>query len=78
MQAITAATGENAKLLHVLDRGTIAVGKRADLLVLDADPLIDIRNTQRIFAVYHDGRVLGICRVDEGNGRLRFRIKKDR
>ena len=56
MQAITAATGENAKLLHSPDRGTIAVGKRADLLVLDADPLADIRNTRKIFAVYHDGR----------------------
>jgi len=55
MQAITAATGENAKLLHASDRGTIAVGKRADLLVLDADPLVDISNTQKIFAVYHDG-----------------------
>jgi imidazolonepropionase-like amidohydrolase len=56
MQAITAATGENAKLLHSPDRGTIGVGKRADLLVLDADPLVDIRNTQKIFAVYHEGR----------------------
>jgi imidazolonepropionase-like amidohydrolase len=56
MQAITAATGENAKLLHAADRGTIAAGKRADLLVLDADPLADIRNTRKIFAVYHDGR----------------------
>jgi imidazolonepropionase-like amidohydrolase len=56
IQAITAATGENAKLLHAADRGTIAAGKRADLLVLDADPLVDIRNTQRIFAVYHEGR----------------------
>jgi imidazolonepropionase-like amidohydrolase len=55
MQAITAATGENAKLLRATDRGTIAVGKRADLLVLDADPLVDIGNTQRIFAVYHGG-----------------------
>jgi imidazolonepropionase-like amidohydrolase len=56
MQAIRAATGENAKLLHAADRGTIAAGKRADLLVLDADPLADIRNTRKIFAVYHDGR----------------------
>jgi imidazolonepropionase-like amidohydrolase len=56
MQAITAATGENAKLLRVADRGTIAAGKRADLLVLDADPLVDIRNTRRIVAVYHEGR----------------------
>jgi len=55
LQAITAATGENAKLLHAGDRGTIAAGKHADLLVLDADPLVDIGNTQRIFAVYHDG-----------------------
>ena len=56
MQALTAATGENAKLLHSTDRGTIAIGKRADLIVLDADPVADIRNTRRIFAVYHDGR----------------------
>jgi imidazolonepropionase-like amidohydrolase len=56
MQAITAATGENAKLLHAGDRGKIAVGKRADVLVLDADPLSDIRNTEKIVAVYHDGR----------------------
>jgi imidazolonepropionase-like amidohydrolase len=55
MQAITAATGSNAKLLHLSDRGTIAVGKRADLLIVDADPLSDIRNTQKIFAVYHEG-----------------------
>ncbi|NYF90855.1 amidohydrolase family protein [Tunturiibacter empetritectus] len=55
LQTITAATGGNAKLLHATDRGTIEVGKRADLLVLDADPLVDIGNTQRIFAVYHDG-----------------------
>ena len=55
MQAITAATGENAKLLRVTDRGTIAVGKRADLLIVDADPLADIRNTRTIYAVYHDG-----------------------
>jgi imidazolonepropionase-like amidohydrolase len=59
LQALTAATGENAKLLQVADRGTIVVGKRADLLVLEADPLTDIRNTQKIVAVYHDGRSIG-------------------
>ena len=58
MQAITAATGENAMLLHASDRGAIAVGKRADLLVLDGDPLADIRNTRKIFAVYHNGRLI--------------------
>jgi imidazolonepropionase-like amidohydrolase len=58
MQAITAATGQNAKLLHAVDRGTIVVGKRADLIVLDGDPLMDIRNTRKIVAVYHDGRAV--------------------
>jgi imidazolonepropionase-like amidohydrolase len=56
MQAICAATGANAQLLHVTDRGTIAVGNHADLLVVDDDPLTDIRNTRKIVAVYHDGR----------------------
>jgi imidazolonepropionase-like amidohydrolase len=64
MQAITAATGQNAKLLHAEDRGTIAVGKRADLLVLDGDPLADIRNTQKIVAVYHDGQPIANTPVE--------------
>jgi imidazolonepropionase-like amidohydrolase len=54
MQAITAAAGENAKL-HLADRGTIAAGRRADLRILDADPLAYIRHTQKSFAVCHDG-----------------------
>ncbi|KPM22028.1 amidohydrolase [Citromicrobium sp. RCC1885] len=40
------------------DRGTVAVGKRADLVLLDADPLKDIANTRRIAAVIRDGRYL--------------------
>ena len=56
LQAIAAATGQNAKLQHLQDRGTIAAGKRADLLVLDANPLAEIHNTREIVAVYHDGR----------------------
>jgi imidazolonepropionase-like amidohydrolase len=55
MQAITAAAGENAKV-HSADRGTIVAGRRADLRILDADPLADIRHTQKSFAVYHDRR----------------------
>jgi len=34
------------------------VGKRADLVLLDADPLADIRNTRRIWQVVQDGRVV--------------------
>jgi imidazolonepropionase-like amidohydrolase len=35
--------------------GTIQVGKRADLVVLDADPTLDIRNTRRIANVFLEG-----------------------
>jgi hypothetical protein len=37
------------------DLGTLAVGKRADFIVLDANPLDNIRNTRRISSVYLDG-----------------------
>ncbi|HJS56469.1 MAG TPA: amidohydrolase family protein, partial [Vicinamibacteria bacterium] len=40
------------------DAGTLEPGKRADFVVLEADPLDDIRNTRRIEAVYVAGRRL--------------------
>ena len=55
MQAITAATSSNAKFLGNNDIGTVANGKWADLLVLDADPIADIRNTRTIDSVYIAG-----------------------
>lgn len=55
MQVIVASTKTSAELLRLADIGTIAVGKSADLLVLDANPLDDIRNTRRIAAVYLRG-----------------------
>jgi imidazolonepropionase-like amidohydrolase len=54
-QAITAATQRPAGLLALKDMGTLAVGKRANFIVLDANPLEDIRNTRRISTVYLDG-----------------------
>ena len=58
-QAIRAATGNAARILGAeKDLGTVEVGKRADLVILDADPLVDIRNTRRIWQVIHDGRVV--------------------
>ena len=38
------------------NRGTLEPGKRADFLILDADPLADIRNTTRLASVYHGGK----------------------
>jgi imidazolonepropionase-like amidohydrolase len=54
-QAITAATERPAELMGLRDLGTLAAGKRASFIVLDANPLDDIHNTRRISAVYLDG-----------------------
>jgi imidazolonepropionase-like amidohydrolase len=57
MQALRAATLNPAKYLGMSDSvGTIEKGKLADLILLDANPLDDIRNTQRIYAVVANGR----------------------
>lgn len=54
-QAIVAATSRPAEAIGLTDVGVLAAGKRADFLVLDANPLDDIRNTRRISSVYLGG-----------------------
>ena len=59
MQALQAATKNPAEFLGRQQmQGTIEPGKRADLILLDANPLDDIRNTQRIRAVVLQGKLL--------------------
>jgi imidazolonepropionase-like amidohydrolase len=59
LQALQAATIEPARFLKMTDSlGTVAQGKTADLVVLDADPLADIRNVGRIHAVVLNGRLI--------------------
>jgi len=55
LDAITAATLLPARMLGLTDRGSLEPGKRADFIVLDADPLDDITNTRRIAAVVIGG-----------------------
>jgi imidazolonepropionase-like amidohydrolase len=55
-QVIVAATSRPAEYLRLEDLGTLAVGKSADFLVLDANPLEDIANTRRIARVYLRGQ----------------------
>ncbi|PSL00053.1 imidazolonepropionase-like amidohydrolase [Murinocardiopsis flavida] len=60
LRALQAATIEPARFLGRDDRfGAVLPGRAADLVVLDADPLSDIRNTRRIHAVVFDGRFIG-------------------
>jgi imidazolonepropionase-like amidohydrolase len=54
-QVIVAATRNSAELLGLTDAGTVAAGKSADFIVLEANPLDDITNTRRIRDVYLRG-----------------------
>lgn len=54
-QVIAAASRNAAAFLKLTDAGSLAVGKRADFIVLDANPLDDITNTRRIATVYLRG-----------------------
>jgi imidazolonepropionase-like amidohydrolase len=58
-EAIVAATRIGAEVLEVSDRlGTIEKGKIADLLVIDGDPLDDIRNLRKVSVIIQGGKVI--------------------
>ncbi|MDX1449683.1 MAG: amidohydrolase family protein [Acidimicrobiia bacterium] len=60
LQVLRAATGDAATLVRVIDDvGTLHVGKRADFVVIDGDPLDFTDYRERITAVYKDGRHVG-------------------
>jgi imidazolonepropionase-like amidohydrolase len=66
MQALEAATKQPADFLgKSATEGTIEAGKNADLLLLDSNPLENIRNTRRIRAVILGGRLLDRSTLDK-------------
>ena len=70
MQAISAGTAVAARVLGLEDSGMVKPGYRADLLVLDANPLEDIRNTRAISSVY-----LGVKLVDSAALAQQFTLR---
>jgi imidazolonepropionase-like amidohydrolase len=57
-QALAAATAVPADCFHLPDRGRIAPSFRADLLLVQGDPTIDIKATRKIVGVWKNGRRL--------------------
>lgn len=55
IQALTAATKASAQAFRLRDRGQIASGFKADLLLVEGDPSLDITATRRIVEVWKDG-----------------------
>jgi imidazolonepropionase-like amidohydrolase len=65
LEALQTATLNPAKLFNATDSlGTVAQGKVADLVLLDADPLVDIENVMKIHAVIANGRYFDRAMLD--------------
>ena len=59
LAVLSIATRNGAQSLGILDEvGTLEVGKRADLVALEGDPVKDIRNTRRVVWVMQNGALL--------------------
>jgi imidazolonepropionase-like amidohydrolase len=71
-EAIIASTSRPTKVLRITNTGVLAMGKRADFIVLNANPLDDIRNTREIDAVYLYG-----ARLDRAALQTKFKQARE-
>ncbi len=71
VEALTAATSAPAAAFHLDDRGTIAPGKRADLLLVKGDPTTNILATRDIVAVWKTG-------IQDDRAAWRAKIEKEK
>ena len=67
MQAIVSATSIAARVMKIDGAGSLQTGKWADLVVLNANPLMDIKNTRQIDSVYIGGRKVNMAAVSGTN-----------
>ena len=70
MEVITMSTKTAAEILRLDQLGTVATGKSADFIVLDASPLDDMANIRKISDVYLRGQA-----VDRAGMRARWKAE---
>ena len=74
--ALWSATIGPARFARLDDRlGALSTGKIADIVLLDADPLVNIRNTKRIFAVVQAGRLFSRADLDALLAQVRSQLQ---
>jgi len=72
-EALATGTRNVGQYLGEPDFGTIAIGHRADLLLLDADPLVNVSNVRHKAGVMANGRWIPRAELDQRLGELRIR-----
>ncbi len=72
-EALATGTRNVGQYLGEADFGTIAVGHRADLLLLDADPLVNVSNVRRKAGVMANGRWIPKAEIDRRLAELKLR-----
>jgi imidazolonepropionase-like amidohydrolase len=66
MAILHAATAGSAETIgRLADMGTLEPGKYADLVIFDADPLVDIRNSRTVKLVMRGGHLFDADTLDE-------------
>jgi cytosine/adenosine deaminase-related metal-dependent hydrolase len=74
LEAIRSATLNGAKYLGMdRDIGSLEAGKLADLVILDGNPLADIRQSDTVSKVMLNGRLYALPRMDEVGARPKAR-----
>jgi imidazolonepropionase-like amidohydrolase len=72
-QALYAATSAPCEWIGAKDCGTVEPGRRADLVLLDGDPTLDIANSRKISAVILGGQVHSAAELADGMAALKER-----
>ena len=70
LRVLQLTTRDGAEFLGRGDLGSVAVGKRGDLVVLGGNPIADVANLHRIVAVVHDGKLHDRADLDAVEARI--------